>query len=609
MCGIIGYVGHKPALPFLIERLDSLSYRGYDSAGVAVYDGKSIQIEKQAGKIIALKKALADRQIEGDTGIGHTRWATHGAPTQVNAHPITDCDGHIVVVMNGIVENYLELKETLLNKGHKFITQTDTEVLSHLVEEHFDGDLKRAVARALALVRGSFAVAFMADNERKIVCARSHAPLIVGIGTGENYIASDIPALLKDTNKFYILENGDLVTLYDREIDVDRLNPADLSPRPHITIVDWSADEVTKGSYPHFMIKEINEQPKVIEDTVIKHLTRDDQLWLPDVSLVDEEIRRIKKIFLVACGTAAHACSYGKLLLEKSLSVPCEFDIASEFRYRNPILSKDDLLIVVSQSGETADTIACLEEARRLSARSLAITNVRGSTISRLADHVVYTQAGPEIAVASTKAFTTQLVALALLKLRFEQAIGKLDAGSRQNAVQELRSLVDWAKQALLLDGECKRIGKEIAEHEHCYYLGRNLDEPIAREGALKLKEISYIHAESYPAGELKHGTIALIEDGTPVVALVTQSGIFEKMISNIQEVMARKAHVYSLAMGEDAERLKRFCDTLVLPECPDILRPIIAVIPLQLIAYHAAVARGTDVDQPRNLAKSVTVE
>jgi len=609
MCGIVGYVGRKQALPFLMERLESLSYRGYDSAGVAVFDGLNIQIEKQAGKITELKKALEHRELPGTMGIGHTRWATHGIPNRENAHPLTDCSGRIVVVMNGIIENYLDIKEKLLTNGHKFSSQTDTEVLSHLVEQYYQGDLKAAVAQTLQEVRGSFAVAFISRDEKKIVCSRSHAPLIVGIGTGENYIASDIPALLRDTNKFYVLENGDLVTLGERDIDVDRVDQSKPASRPSITIVDWNPDEVSKGNYPHYMIKEIMEQPRVIENTVLKHLAPEGGIWLPEVNLTDDEIRRLRRIFLVACGTAAHACMYGKQILERALGIPCEFDIASEFRYRNPIMWHDDLLLVVSQSGETADTIASMEEAQRLGVRTLAITNVRGSTIARMADHIMYTQAGPEIAVASTKAFTAQLTALVLLQARFAMACGKLSPQKFGETISNLRHLADWVREVLKLEDRFKEIGEKIAKSEHCYYLGRNLDEPITREGALKLKEISYIHAEAYPAGELKHGTIALLEEGTPIVAVITQDSIYEKMISNIQEVIARKAHVFALTIGTDTCQLEKFSEVVKLPECPEILRPIIAVVPLQLIAYYAAIARGTDVDQPRNLAKSVTVE
>jgi len=366
---------------------------------------------------------------------------------------------------------------------------------------------------------------------------------------------------------------------------------------------------VSKGNYPHYMIKEIMEQPRVIENTVLKHLTPDGDIWLPEVSLTDDEIKRLRRIFLVACGTASHACMYGKQILERALGIPCEFDIASEFRYRNPIMLHDDLLVVISQSGETADTIASMEEAQRQGVRTLAITNVRGSTIARMADHIIYTQAGPEIAVASTKAFTAQLTALVLLQARFAVASGKFSPQKFGEVIGNLRHLADWVREVLKLEDRFKEIGEKIAKSEHCYYLGRNLDEPITREGALKLKEISYIHAEAYAAGELKHGTIALLEDGTPIVAVITQDSIYEKMINNIQEVIARKAHVFALTIGTDTCQLEKFSEVVNLPDCPEILRPIVAVVPLQLIAYYAAIARGTDVDQPRNLAKSVTVE
>jgi len=611
MCGIVGFIGKKEAGQFLVDRLKNLAYRGYDSAGIAVINSSGeMEIEKAPGKIGELEKILAQHMPAGSIGIGHTRWATHGAPNYINAHPHTDCTGNIAIIQNGIIENYQPLKEMLIAEGHRFVSQTDTEVVAHLVEKFYKGDLFSAVKSALAELQGSFALVFMHKEESSLVAARMNAPLIVGLGYGENYIASDIPALLGETNKFYILNNGDIVKVSRDIIEVDTFldgNEISASNR-HISIVDWTAEETSKAGYDYYMLKEIFEQPRVVHNTLKGRLNNQGEVRL-DFPITDEHLRRVKHIHLVACGTAYHACLFGKYILEEMLGLSVDADIASEFRYRHPIVNPRDLVVLISQSGETADTLASLESAHDLGATTLAITNVQGSSISRRSDAVLYTYAGPEIAVASTKAFTAQLTALLLLGLYLSEIMHLSPRQGRQHLVKSLNRLPSDIDSLLARQMEFKNLADEILNQEHCYFLGRNLDEPIAREGALKMKEISYIHAEAYAAGELKHGTIALIEDGTPVIAVMTQEPVLEKTLSNVQEVRARQARVIGLVC-EGTEGIEEHCQkTIYLPRSHYMVIPILATIPLQLLAYYTALGRDCDIDQPRNLAKSVTVE
>jgi glucosamine--fructose-6-phosphate aminotransferase (isomerizing) len=609
MCGIVGYIGKREAVPFLIERLDDLSYRGYDSAGVAILNDGGIKTCKEPGKIKVLREALSSGTLEGTIGIGHTRWATHGQPNKVNAHPHFDCTGRIAVVQNGIIENYLALKNELIAKGHKFLSQTDTEIIPHLIEEHYDGDLLEATRKAVRRLEGAFALAIISADEERLVAVRYNAPLIVGVGGGENYVASDITALLKDTNKVYVLENGDIVSVEDNHIKITSFLDGERPTGRRLTIVSWDATDVSKGDYEHYMLKEIHEQPRAIENTLEGRLTEDGEISLRTTELPGELLRRTSDVHIVACGTAYHAACYGKYLLERFLNIPVTVDIASEFRYRDPVVGPSSLVILVSQSGETADTIASLHAAKERGATTLGIVNVRGSTIARDADAVLYTKAGPEIAVASTKAFTSQMTTLLVLALKMADERGVDIPYPRDELVAALRKLPESAQNTLDETTPAVRaLAKVIAEHEHCYFLGRNIDEPVSREGALKLKEISYVHAEAYPAGELKHGTIALINPGTPVIAVMTQDGVFDKMVSNIQEVIAREARVTAVATKSDGLD-EMASEVITIPNVTEVLAPILAVIPLQLIAYYTALELGCDIDQPRNLAKSVTVE
>jgi glucosamine--fructose-6-phosphate aminotransferase (isomerizing) len=611
MCGIVGYVGKRAAAPILVDRLDDLSYRGYDSAGIAVaHDGKVV-VEKLPGKIENLRAALAGKEPPGNIGVGHTRWATHGAPNQVNAHPHADCSGKLFVIQNGIIENFPALKRELLERGHQFRSQTDTEVVVHLLEEYYEGDLLAAAKRTAARLEGSFALVFMAAGENRLVGVRYHAPLIVGVGGGENFVASDITAVLQDTNKVYVLENGDVVSVEANRVDVDSFLPdrAKAVGERQLTIVDWRAEDVSKNDYPHYMLKEIYEQPRAVERT-LQGRVKDGEIVLREMELTPEHIRRVDSFHVVACGTAYHAALFGKYLLERVLRVPVYADIASEFRYRDPILGPKSLVVLISQSGETADTIASMEEAQSRGAKTLAVVNVRGSTLAREADAVMYTRAGPEIAVASTKAFTAQLTALILLAGYVADQRKVEWPGGRDEMLRHLLELPANLERTLELAAPtAKAWGELIAGERDCYFLGRNVDEPLAREAALKLKEISYVHAEAYPAGELKHGTIALITEGTPVVSVMTQADVWDKMISNIHEVRARGARTFAVARegGYGLEDLVE--DVLTLPAVPELFAPVLAAIPAQLIAYEAAAALGRDVDQPRNLAKSVTVE
>jgi len=609
MCGIVGYIGPKEAAPFLIEGLTKLEYRGYDSAGIAVFDGNKINVEKSVGRLGILEKKIEKKPPQGHIGIGHTRWATHGRPSDVNSHPHTDCTGKFVVVHNGIIENYLHLKEQLIAKGHVFTSETDTEVVAHLVEEYYDGNLEAAVKKVLAEIEGSYALVFMTEYEPdKIICTKQDNPLVIGLGEGENFIASDIPAIINRTRRTYILSDGEMAIVTKDSVWV--MNRQGMPVTKKVFEVHWDAEAAEKGGYEHFMIKEIYEQPKAIRETMTARLAKDDSAILFDeLKWTKHDVAAFKKIFIVACGTAYHAGIVGKYYLEKLARIPVEVDIASEFRYRSPLVDENTLTIVISQSGETSDTLAALKEAKRLGSKTLAVTNVVGSSIAREADQVIYTWAGPEIAVASTKAYTTQLTVMIMLSVYMAGIKNTVPPERITELIKGLRQLPAQVHEMLEDVEPIKTFAQRYGFNEDVFFIGRSLDYAVALEGSLKLKEISYIHAEAYAAGELKHGTLALIIEGVPVIALATQHDVYEKTLSNIKEVKARDAVVIGLAMKGD-EQIKKYVDhTIFIPATDKYLAPILTVIPLQLLAYYAAVTRGCDVDKPRNLAKSVTVE
>uniref|UniRef100_A0A1G9VDN5 Glutamine--fructose-6-phosphate aminotransferase [isomerizing] n=1 Tax=Dendrosporobacter quercicolus TaxID=146817 RepID=A0A1G9VDN5_9FIRM len=609
MCGIVGYIGPNEATPFLIEGLTKLEYRGYDSAGIAVFDGNRIKIEKSVGRLGILEKKIETHQPKGHIGIGHTRWATHGRPSDCNSHPHTDCSGKFVVVHNGIIENYLHLKEELLTKGHTFASETDTEVVAHLLEEHYDGNLESTVKKILTLIEGSYSLVFMSEDEPdKIICTKQDNPLVIGLGEGENFIASDIPAIISRTRKTYILSDGELAIVTKDSVWV--MNRQGVPVTKKVFEVNWDAEAAEKGGYEHFMIKEIYEQPKAVRETMSSRLAKDDSsVLLDELKWNKHDLKAFKKIFIVACGTAYHAGVVGKYYIEKLARIPVEVDIASEFRYRSPLLDENNLTIVISQSGETSDTLAALKEAKRLGSRTLAVTNVVGSSIAREADNVIYTWAGPEIAVASTKAYTTQLVTMFMLAVYMADLKATVSPERSKELIKALRNLPGQLHEILEDVEPIKTFAQRYGFNEDVFFIGRSLDYAVALEGSLKLKEISYIHAEAYAAGELKHGTLALIIEGVPVIALATQSDVYEKTLSNIKEVKARDAVVIGLALKGDKQIEKYVDHTIYIPDTDQLLAPILAVIPLQLLAYYAAVTRGCDVDKPRNLAKSVTVE
>ncbi|MEW6696280.1 MAG: glutamine--fructose-6-phosphate transaminase (isomerizing) [Bacillota bacterium] len=609
MCGVVGYVGSRPATPIILEGLKKLEYRGYDSSGVAVLDKDGLKVEKKMGRLAELEKVLSGREVGATIGIGHTRWATHGRPSDVNAHPHTSNDGKIAVVHNGIIENYLQLREWLSSMGHVFKSETDTEVIPHLIEHFYKGDLIEAVQKTVSHLEGSYAIMTVSvDQPGRIIAVRQDMPLVVGLGQGENLLASDIPALLKHTRQCYLLNDGDVV-----ELRADQVIIRDVTGKvveKEIFEVTWDAEEAEKGGYDHFMIKEIHEQPRALRDTLKGRISHaGDKVVLDEIKMTPEQIKGIKRIIVTACGTAFHAGLVGKYVIEQLVRIPVEVDIASEFRYRDPIVDKDTLVIVISQSGETADTLAALREARRRGARVVAITNVIASSVAREADDIIYTWAGPEISVASTKAYSTQLAAVYLLALFLAQERKTLAAGNIKEILDELKSIYSKASEVLDNVEPIKEFAKQYHKAEDTFFIGRGLDYAVALEGSLKLKEISYIHAEAYAAGELKHGTLALIVENIPVIALATQQSLFEKMVSNIKEVKARDASVIALAMEGHTEVEKVADQVLYIPKTHQVLAPILTVIPLQLLAYYMAVYRGCDVDKPRNLAKSVTVE
>ncbi len=614
MCGIIGYVGEKPVVPVLIDGLRRLEYRGYDSAGVALVRNGEIEVRRSAGKLARLEDTIIDHPVDGDYGLGHTRWATHGRPTEENAHPHRDCTGRIVVVHNGIIENYLELKHELEEQGHRFETQTDTEIIAHLVEREMREDgLEQAVRRALKVVRGLFGMVLLAaDDPDKLVAVRNGPPLVVGMGDSEFLVASDIPAVLSHTR--------DVVFLGDEEMAVitrDGVAFTDFAGAPVETTtqrVTWDPVMAEKAGYKHFMLKEIFEQPWAVRETVLGRASLESgQVFLGELEIPDSRLQAVDRIIILACGTSWHSALIGKFLIEQIVGVPVEVDYGSEYRYRNPIITPTTLAVVITQSGETADTLSALREARGKGAASIAICNVVGSMATREADGTVYTHAGPEIGVASTKAFTSQLVALHLLALYLAQTRGTLPADAALPHLEDLHHLPRLLEQTLKCDQAIQLIAQRFYTHRNFLYLGRGINYPIALEGALKLKEISYIHAEGYPAGEMKHGPIALIDEQMPVVALLPGGQVFEKMVGNLQEAKARGGAV--IVVTDDSHpAIESLVDPardalITIPKSPPLLTPIIMVIPLQLLAYHIGVRRGCDVDQPRNLAKSVTVE
>jgi len=614
MCGIIGYIGSKPVVPVLLDGLRRMEYRGYDSAGVALVSPEGIELRRSAGKLINLENAIRIEPIDGVYGVGHTRWATHGRPTEENAHPHRDCTGKIVVVHNGIIENYLELKHELQGQGHTFKTETDTEIVAHLVEREMRTDgLENAARRALKVMRGMFAIVLVSvDDPEKIVAVRNGPPIVVGLGDNEFFVASDIPAILSHTRDVVFLGDEEMAVITRSGVVFTDYNGREVSKTTQRVL--WDPIAAEKGGYKHFMLKEIYEQPTAARDTILGRVSLDrGEIFFEDLHIPVEKLKNLRKVIILACGTSWHAGLVGKYMIEALAQVPVEVEYGSEYRYRNPIVAPNELAIVITQSGETADTRAALHEASRKGASSIAICNVVGSAVTRDADGTVYTHAGPEIGVASTKAFTSQLVALQLLGLYLAQVRGTLTTDEIRGHIEELLRLPQTIEQAIKASAGVEKIAERFYSRTDFLFLGRGVNYPIALEGALKLKEISYIHAEGYPAGEMKHGPIALIDERMPVVAISPDDHVFEKMVGNVQEAKARGGAVIAITTAGD-ERMTAVLDPqndvqVTMPRTSALLTPIIMTIPLQLLAYHIAVRRGCDVDQPRNLAKSVTVE
>jgi glucosamine--fructose-6-phosphate aminotransferase (isomerizing) len=612
MCGIIGYVGSKQVLPILIDGLRRLEYRGYDSAGVAVVRNGTIELRRSAGKLSRLEDAIRSNPLEGEYGIGHTRWATHGRPTEENAHPHRDCTGQIVVVHNGIIENYLDLKRQLQKEGHRFVTETDTEIVAHLVEREMKDDgLENAVRRALLYLRGLFALVLIsADDPNKIVTVRNGPPIVVGLGDGEFFVASDIPAVLSHTRDVVFLGDEEMAVITPGGVEFTDYSGRAVSKKS--TRVSWDPVMAEKAGYKHFMLKEIFEQPWAVKETVLGRASVETgRVFLQEIEIPDQVLRDVERIVILACGTSWHAALVGKFMIETIARVPVDVDYGSEYRYRDPIVPQHTLAVVITQSGETADTLAALREARKKGACSISICNVVGSMATRETEGTIYTHAGPEIGVASTKAFTSQLVALHLLAIYLGQIRGSLTPDAARPHLDALTQLPLLLEQTLKCEPIVEDIARRFYQRSDFLYLGRGINYPIALEGALKLKEISYIHAEGYPAGEMKHGPIALIDEQMPVVAIAPHDHVFEKMIGNVQEAKARGGSVVALTTDERLrEVLDPAQDVLIrIPQAHPLLTPVLMVVPLQLLAYHIAIRRGCDVDQPRNLAKSVTVE
>jgi glucosamine--fructose-6-phosphate aminotransferase (isomerizing) len=617
MCGIVGYIGDRQAVPIIVDGLKRLEYRGYDSAGLAVLEAENgLGVRRASGKLRNLEEVLRQSPVSGPYGIGHTRWATHGRPTEENAHPHRDCSGDIVVVHNGIVENYLQLKQQLEAEGHRFVTETDTEIIAHLIEKYYDGNLEAAVRTTVKQLTGVFALSVISKKDRnKIVAARSGPPVVVGLGQNEYFVASDVPAILSHTRDMFFLADGDMAVLTR-----DGVTLTDFDGKPvkrQISHILWDPIMAEKGGYKHFMLKEIYEQPRAVRDTMLGRVGQETgRIFLDEMDISTEEFKNFRQVRIIACGTSWHAALAGKFMIERLARIPVEVDYGSEFRYRDPIVGPDTLTVVISQSGETADTLAAQREAKQKGSKTLAICNVVGSMITREAAGTLITHAGPEIGVASTKAFTCQLTALFLLAMYLGQQRGTLDDKTSKKLVDQLLHLPSQMEEVLRRDHIYDDLVKALHRSSDFLYLGRGVHFPIALEGALKLKEISYIHAEGYPAGEMKHGPNALIDENLPTVVLATRDFesessklLYEKTLSNIQEVKAREGIVVAIACEGDEEAYKTAHHVIPIGTTNELLLPILEVLPLQLLAYHIAVKRGCDVDQPRNLAKSVTVE
>ncbi|MEA2009689.1 MAG: glutamine--fructose-6-phosphate transaminase (isomerizing) [Actinomycetota bacterium] len=607
MCGIMGYVGPQEAAPIIMDGLKRLEYRGYDSAGIAINNG-AIKVTKAEGKIVNLEALLEVEPSAGNIGIGHTRWATHGPPSDANAHPHADPSGEFVVVHNGIIENFQDIRDELASHGSEFASETDTELLAHLIAREYDGDLADAVRKTVALSEGAYAMVVMSKREpEKIIAVRKISPLVIGLGDGETFLASDIPAVLHHTRDFLIIEDDEMVTVTADGAAVETIagDPIDRD----ITHIDWDAEQAEKGGYEHFMLKEIYEQPDVITETLGGRIGEEGTIWLEDVAFDDAYVADLDRVWITACGTAYHAGLIGQEIFRRVLRIPANVEYAHELRYADPIIGSRELLIAISQSGETADTLAAARIAPDHGSRMLSITNVVGSTLSRYADDILYTRAGPEISVASTKAYMAMLIAQYLLALRLGAARGTVDEARAQAVAHGLHLMPAAIEEVLRREDQAMAAAEKIVDADDVYFIGRGLDYAIAMEGSLKLKEISYLHSEAMPAGELKHGTLALITEGVPVVAIVTQRAVYGKTISAIQEIKARGGMVIAVAYDTDTEIEKHADMVLRIPEMDDLLAPVAAVVPLQLLAYHVARLRGHDIDQPRNLAKSVTVE
>jgi glutamine---fructose-6-phosphate transaminase (isomerizing) len=617
MCGIVGYIGTQKAVPIILEGLKRLEYRGYDSAGLAVYCGDDqLEVRRAKGKLRNLEDAIRMSPVDGVFGIGHTRWATHGRPTEENAHPHRDCKGDVVVVHNGIVENYLSLKHQLQAEGHTFKTETDTEIIAHLVEKHFKGNLEEAVRASVKQLTGVFALAVISRSDpNKIVAARSGPPVVIGIGDNEYFVASDVPAILSHTRDMFFLADGDMAVLTPEGVSLSDFNGRPVNRQ--ISHILWDPIMAEKGGYKHFMLKEIYEQPRAVRDTTLGRVGQETgRIFLNEMDIQPADFARFRQVRIIACGTAWHAGLVGKFMIEKLARIPVEVDYGSEFRYRDPIVDEDTLTVVISQSGETADTLAAQREAKQKGSKTLAICNVVGSMVTREAAGTIYTHAGPEIGVAATKTFTSQVTALFILAMYLGQSRGTLDESASRCLVQELLRIPGKLETILSNDAIYESLGRDFQHAGDALFLGRGIHFPIALEGALKLKEISYIHAEGYPAGEMKHGPNALIDEKLPVVVIATHDPqseesrmLFEKTLSNIQEVKAREGIVLAIVTQGDQEARKTADHIIEVPATLDLLSPLLEVVPLQLLAYHIAVRRGCDVDQPRNLAKSVTVE
>ncbi|QOX64257.1 glutamine--fructose-6-phosphate transaminase (isomerizing) [Anoxybacterium hadale] len=609
MCGIVGYIGDGNASDIIIEGLKKLEYRGYDSSGIALYKEGKIEVRKFKGRIANLEAAIEREHFTSTIGIGHTRWATHGAPSDANAHPHSNTDHSIAIVHNGIIENYVELREWLIKEhGIAFISETDSEVIGHLIGLYYDGNLLDAVNKAVDMMRGAYGIGVICSKEPdKLIAVRKDSPLVVGLGEGCNFIASDIPALLKHVRKIYLIENNETVVLTKNDVKIYNADRKEV--KRDVFHVTWDADAAEKEGYDHFMLKEIYEQPKGIHETLNRRLDENGIVKLDGISLTKEDLEGFNKVYIVACGTAYHAGLVGKYIIEKLAKIPVEVDVASEFRYRDPFVDDKTLFIAISQSGETLDTLAALREAKNKGARILSVVNVVGSSVARESDDVFYTWAGPEIAVASTKAYTTQLMCMYLIALYMGHTKGVIDMELYHRYIDELQKVPDKLRDMLADETTLMEIAKEQYKLEQVFFIGRGLDSAVSFEGSLKLKEISYINSFAIAAGELKHGTIALIEPGTLVLALATQDRLFEKMLSNIQEVKARGAYVIGLAKEGNRDIEKQANRVIYIPDCMDDIAPLLSVVPLQLLAYNIAKLRGCDIDKPKNLAKSVTVE